>query len=315
MNKILVTGGLGFIGHHLLKLLSGMNYEIIVIDKLVNKGHTFQAPDNITFYNSDILDTNALLDIFSRERIDTCIHLAAKTCVLNSILYPHDTLDVNVKGTLNLLEACSKQSVRRFVFASSSAVYGESKQLPVKEDHPLDPISPYAASKAAAEALVSTYGNLRKIEHTISLRFFNVFGKGQSPYDGVIAIFLERLSMGLAPIIYGDGKQTRDFVSVSDAVTAILLAMKLENGLSRTNVFNIATGRSVTIKDLADIMIRISGLRLEPVYEPDRMGDIRFVKADITKSRNILGFCVSRSLESELESLVTCAISKANQAK
>jgi UDP-glucose 4-epimerase len=304
-------------GRHLLKLLSSLNYEIIIVDKSSNRNDNLYSVNNnsITFYKQDIVNRNAVFDIFSKEKIDSCIHLAAKIDTLDSILNPYDTLDVNVRGTLNLLEACSNHGVRRFVFASSGAVYGEPKQLPTKEDHPLDPLSPYAASKAAAELLVSAYGNLKKIEQTISLRFVNVFGKGQSIYAGVIAAFLERLSRGLAPIIYGDGNQTRDFISVNDAVNAILLAVKLDNKISCRDVLNIATGRSVSINDLARLMIGISELDLEPIYEPERKADIKFARADVTKSKNILTFKASGSLESELELMIKHVISQSNKSK
>jgi UDP-glucose 4-epimerase len=216
MHKILISGAAGFIGNHLLKKLLSENknknndHQIIVIDNLANRNDNFHfAKDNgnsndnddadFTFYNVDIRNRDAVLDIFSHEKIATCIHLAAKISVTDSILNPHDTLDVNVKGTLNLLEACSANQVKNFVFASSAAAYGEPKQLPIKEDHLLDPISVYGASKVAGESLVLAYANLKKVEHAISLRFFNVFGKGQSPeYAGVITKFLERLSKRLA---------------------------------------------------------------------------------------------------------------------
>ena len=322
MDKILVTGGAGFIGRHLLKRLSSLNYEIIIIDKLSNINETFYSVNNngITFYGEDIVDRKAVFDIFSQEKIDACIHLAAKTSISDSILNPYDTLYINIEGTLNLLEACSNYGVRKFVFASSSSVYGEPKQLPTREDHSLYPLSPYGASKAAAELLVSTYENLKKIDQTISLRFFNVFGKGQSKYGGVIAAFLERLSRGLAPIIYGDGNQTRDFISVNDVVNAILLAVKLDDKVSHqdilsSSIFNIATGRSITINELAHLMIRISGFDLEPLYEPERKSDIKHAKADVTESKKVLGFTASRSLESELELMVKHAISQFNQSK
>ena len=148
-----------------------------------------------------------------------------KISVTESVTNPSDTLDVNILGTLNVLEACSKSGVRKLVFASSAAAYGEPRTFPISEDHVLNPLSPYGASKAAAEVLISSYRNLNKIPNAISLRFFNVYGIGQSiEYAGVITKFHERLSKGEAPIIFGDGEQTRDFVSVNDVVDAILLA-------------------------------------------------------------------------------------------
>jgi UDP-glucose 4-epimerase len=312
MKKVLVTGGAGFIGHHLLKRFSETDYHIVVIDNMSNRNKNFSSSNyknNISLYKENILDRNAVLHIFSRERIDSCIHLAAKISIPDSISNPHDILDVNVKGTLNLLEGCSKYQVKNFVFASSGAVYGEPKQLPIKEDHVLDPHNPYAASKAAAESFVSSFGNLKKIEHVTSLRFFNVFGEGQSiEYAGVITKFLDRISNGLPPIIYGDGKQTRDFVSVNDVVNAILLSAQLLDKSSPPGVFNIATGKSTTIGELAKEMIRISGLGLEPIYEEERPGDAKFAKVDMTKSRDVLGFIALENLESALEPMLRHSI-------
>jgi len=178
----------------------------------------------------------------------------------------------------------------------------------------LDPTSVYGASKVAGESLVSAYTNLKKIENGISLRFFNVYGKGQSPeYAGVITRFIERLSKRLAPVIYGDGKQTRDFVSVNDVVSAILLAIKLgDNKISRYDVFNIATGKAFSINELAQLIIRLSGYDLEPVHEEERKGDIKYNEVDITKSKNILGFAASSNLESDLEAVLKHNGNRAN---
>jgi UDP-glucose 4-epimerase len=314
MNKILISGGAGFVGSHLLKkLLSGKNnYRIIVMDDLSNRNKNFRIPhendhDNadFVFYNVDIRNRKAISEALHREKIiDTCIHLAAKISVTDSILNPYDTLDVNVNGTLNLLEACSAYHVRTFVFASSAAAYGEPKQLPIKEDHLLDPTSVYGATKVAGESLVSAYANLKKIESGISLRFFNIYGKGQSPeYAGVITKFIERLSKGVAPVIYGDGKQTRDFISINDVVGAVLLAIKLGDKISPYDVFNIATGKSISINELAQLMISLSGYDLQPIYEEERKGDIKYNEVDITKSRNILSFVPSSNLGSNLKQM------------
>lgn len=306
MNQILVTGGAGFIGQHLLKRLSQLNCKIGVIDNLSNANKNFQNND-ISFHKEDIRNKDSILDIFKREKIDTCIHLAAKISVSDSITNPYDTLDVNIKGTLNVLEACSNSEVKNFVFASSAAAYGEPKKLPISEDHILDPLSPYGASKVAGEVLVSSYGNFGKIQNAISLRFFNVYGEGQTlEYAGVITKFAERLSKGLRPIIYGDGQQTRDFVSVNDVVNAILLAAESENKISSSaaHVFNVASGKSISINDLAKAMIRISGLDLDPVYEEERKGDIKYAAVDTTRSKSILGFVSKEELEPGLKQLM-----------
>jgi len=234
MYNVLVTGGAGFIGHHLVKRLSALDCKITVIDNLSNANSIFlhkiksaiQASrvstfrfvkrndneiNNVSFYAEDIRNKEELIDIFKSEEIDTCVHLASKISVPESITSPGDTIDVNIKGTFNVLEACSKAEVKNLVFASSSAVYGEPKILPISETEQLDPLSPYGASKIAGEALVSSFRNTGKIQNAVSIRLFNVFGEGQSfGYAGVITKFAERLSASLLPVIYGDGNQTRD---------------------------------------------------------------------------------------------------------
>jgi UDP-glucose 4-epimerase len=302
MNHILITGGAGFIGHHLLKRLSQLNCEITVIDNLSNANKNFQNT-NISFHKADIKNIDSISHIIQCEKIDTCVHLAAKINVSDSITNPFETLDINIKGTLNVLEACFKNRVHNFVFASSAAAYGEPKKLPISEDQMLDPVSPYGASKVAGEVLVSSYKYSGNIQNAISLRFFNVYGEGQTlEYAGVITKFAERLSQGLRPIIYGDGQQTRDFVSVNDVVDAIVLAMKSSSPVA--HVFNIASGKSISINELAERMIRISGLDLEPLYEKERKGDIKYTVADTTRARSILGFGAKEELEHGLKQLM-----------
>jgi UDP-glucose 4-epimerase len=315
--KVLVTGGAGFIGYHLVKrLLSQRNYKIIVIDNLSNGNKNFLDSSNnrsssnkFSFYKEDIRNKKSILDIFNHERrIDTCIHLAAKINVQDSITNPDDTIDVNVKGTLNVLEACSSNGVKNFIFGSSAAVYGEPKKLPLSEDeHLLKPLSPYGASKVAGEALVSSYRRSKKIKNAISLRFFNVYGEGQNlEYAGVITRFAERLSRGIRPIIYGDGKQTRDFVSVNDVVNAILLTIREADKLklSSSELFNIGTGIPISIDDLAQRMIRIFGIDLEPIYYEAKVGDIKYIFADTKKSKSILKFISMEELESGLKRML-----------
>lgn len=167
----------------------------------------------------------------------------------------------------------------------------------------LDPVSPYGASKVAGEVLVSSYGKSRNIQNAICLRFFNVYGEGQTlEYAGVITKFAERLSQGLRPIIYGDGQQTRDFVSVNDVVDAIVLAMKSSSPAA--HLFNIESGKSISINELAERMIRISGLDLEPIYEKERKGDIKYTVADTTRARGILGFGAKEELDHGLKHLM-----------
>jgi UDP-glucose 4-epimerase len=311
---IAITGGAGFIGCYCTERCLEEGYKISIVDNLTNHNASPLGSDNssrelgdgiLSFYREDIAKSNRLSAIFKREKVDTCIHLAAKISVADSVRNPEDTIDVNVKGTLNVLEACSNNKVRKLVFASSAAVYGEPKYLPIAESHILDPQSPYGASKVAGEALVSSYSNLKKIKNASCLRFFNVYGKGQTlEYAGVITRFAERLSKKLPPIIYGDGNQTRDFISVKDVVTAIMMAAKTnDSGDCNTNhnVYNIGTGKSLKIKDLAKLMIKIFKLDLDPIFAQQREGDIKNIYADITKSKDELRFIANENINSALK--------------
>jgi UDP-glucose 4-epimerase len=334
MHNVLVTGGAGFIGHHLVKGLSSIDCKITIVDNLsnanknfllsvrntslssnINPMHVTLYDNDVSLYKEDIRNKEAIIDICKREDIDTCVHLAAKISVSDSVINSENTIDVNVRGTLNVLEARSKMDVRKFVFASSSAVYGEPKLLPISEEQQLDPLSPYGASKIAGEALVSSFRNTRKIQNAVSLRIFNVFGEGQSSeYAGVITKFAERLSASLPPLIYGDGNQTRDFISVDDVVSAIVLLLASDAGKDEENsspssssprghVFNVGTGKATKIKDLAHMMIKIFDLDLEPLYSEPRRGDIVNSFADIGRLKTGLRFVPSNEIDVSLKKM------------
>jgi UDP-glucose 4-epimerase len=318
VGSIVVTGGTGFVGSHLTGrlLLSGQKRgrRIVIIDNSdkISKGR-IPSPNGISFddkylavYKEDIRHKDAISDILRSERpIDVFIHLAARGNVHDSNVKPQEISDVNINGTRNVLDACSANEVKRFVFASSAAVYGEAKKLPISEDHPLLPLSNYGLGKAKAEALVSSYMLTRKIQSTISIRIFNIYGEGDR--NGVISKFSKRLESGLAPIIYGDGKQVRDFISVNDVINAIILASSNKEG----GEFNVGTGRPVTIDELARKMIKIHELHLEPVYGPvDEVKntihegqEIRKSYADTRKSANLLKFTARNNIDSELKAM------------
>ena len=315
MARILTTGGAGFIGFHLLKkLLAKRSGKVIVVDNLSNANHLFnnyvaanESETTFSFYNEDIRNREAIFNIIKTEKIDTCIHLAAIVSVLDSIKNPEYTVDVNINGTFNVLESCSKAQVKNFVFLSSCAVYGRGTKLPLSEDQPLEPLSPYGASKAAGESIVSAYIRSKKIHNGISLRLFNVYGEDQNPlYAGAITRFIDRLSKGSAPIIYGDGKQTRDFIHVDDVVNAILLAAEFHNSSFElpSYAFNIGTGVPLSITDLANKIISMFGLKLRPVYSEAKSGEVHGCYADITKSSKYLGFVAKEEFESGLLPLV-----------
>lgn len=301
---ILVTGGAGFIGHHLVRALAqNPGYNVVIVDNLSSEKSKQRAGGiaGATFYNTDIRNKSAISSIIRQEKIRSCVHLAARISVKESIANPYDTIDVNVNGTLAVLAACAEENVNRFVFASSAAVYGEAKTLPIVEDQELNPISPYGVSKVSGEWLVNAFRNAGRIPNAMSLRFFNVYGAGQSPeYAGVITKFAERLDKGLIPVIFGTGEQTRDFVSVADIVRAIQLT--LERNASGT--CNIGTGRPTSINDLARIMLSIYGSESPPEHHQKVDGDIVDSCADISMARRTLGFEPTADLYHGLQRLI-----------
>ena len=327
MNNWLITGGAGFIGQHLTdRLLSSERSSHIVIIDNLSSSENIRSGDpsrrkssshkgSLKFFKQDVRDKETLVQIIGEEKIDVCVHLAAKVGILDSIKNPEDTIDINVKGTCSLLEACSAKRVKTFIFASSAAVYGNIQSLPVSEKHLPEPLSAYGASKLAGEALVSAYGNSMRIKNAVSLRIFNVYGRNQtSRYAGVVTRFASRLGKGMPPIIYGDGDQTRDFISVEDVVNSILAASKLsesskEQKKKKTsgsykgcstchNIFNIGTGVPTTIKSLATTMIKLYGADLKPLfYDKKNSGEIKYIYSDITKARRSLGFSPAENVE------------------
>jgi UDP-glucose 4-epimerase len=334
MNNILVTGGAGFIGFHLVQklLLSPKDYRVSVVDDLSNyKGayllkHTYGLQTKpgskriCSFYKTDVRNGSAISDIISREGIDTCVHLAARVSVPYSLEHPSEVIDVNVNGTLEVLEACAKNAVKNFVFASSAAVYGNAISLPLTEEHPPQPMSPYGASKSAGEALVSSYRYSKGIQNAVSLRIFNVYGSGQNPtYAGVINGFSQRLGLGQDIRIYGEGNQTRDFIHVSDVVNCIILAgsiqtrdkLKTRPKMNSSSyfpyplgVFNVGTGVPTSINALAKKMIEIFGGGRRPIHDAAKDDEIKYNYADITKARHFLRFKATKSLESGLKDMI-----------
>lgn len=303
--KVLVTGGAGFIGSHVVDRLMQRGDEVIVLDdlstgSLKNIEHHMSKP-NFRFIEGDIRDLKAVGE--ATAGVDVVIHEAAITSVPLSIEKPELTMDVNVGGTLNLLKASLKARVRRFVYASSSAIYGVPSKLPIDEDSQLKPLSPYGQSKVEAERHCQTFHN-RGLE-TVRLRYFNVYGPRQAggEYAVVMIKFIERLRNDQPPVIFGDGEQTRDFIFVGDVVEATLLTL-CERGAAG-ECFNVGTGEVITINRLCDLFLKAFGRAdLKPIHAEAKPGDIRHSQADITKARRVLGFQPKVSLKEGIRKLI-----------
>ena len=297
--KYAVTGGAGFIGSHLVKNLVEHGDEIIVIDNLNTgkKKNIEKFSEKIDFFEVDIRDFNAIEDIL--KNVDGIFHEAALASVQDSFRIPDEFFDVNVKGTENIFKIGKKLGIK-VVYASSSSVYGNPIQVPIKESDGKNPFNPYAKTKLKDDELAEKYA--RNGLKVIGLRYFNVFGPGQSKeYAGVIKLFLERIQQGLPPLINGDGLQVRDFVYVDDVVNANMLAME-------SNVdgefFNIGTNSVVSVLDLANMIIKFSGLKLKPIHRPPVPGDVKATQADITKAKMMLKWKPTTSIENWSKSTV-----------
>ena len=304
LTRILVTGGTGFVGSHVVDRLLNAGCEVRVIDNLSTGKyaniHDCMKSGKVSFVKGDIRESEVVRKCV--HDVDAVVHLAAVTSVPFSIKHPSLTYETNVTGTLNLLNSSLKGKVKKFIFVSSSAVYGEPKYFPVDENHTTCPISPYAASKLAAER----YCTLFQKEHglrTVILRLFNVYGprQGFSDYDGVTAQFIERARHKLPLVIYGDGFQTRDFVHVWDVADATMRTLK--NGNADGEVFNIAFGKPTSINELAKTVIEVAETDLDIIYGEPRLGDLKHSFADISKARKSLGYKPKVPLENGLQTL------------
>ena len=282
-----MTGGAGFIGSNLIDRLSSDN-RVIVLDNLISGSlaNLEQSRDRITFIEGDIRDKSVIESIVAD--VEFIFHLAANVGNIKSIEDPCFDMEVNIKGTLNLLEACVNSNVRKFVYSSSAAVYGDAKYLPIDEVHALNPESPYAVSKLAAEKYCFVFHNIYAVP-VIALRYFNVYGprQGSSQYANVIPIFFRKIRDREPLTIFGDGKQTRDFVNVKDIVAANILAAETKETFG---IFNIAGGKSITVNELADHVTDITNCQAERVYAPPREGEVLHSLADISAAKMSLGF-------------------------
>lgn len=296
--KVIVTGGMGFIGSHLTERLLEDN-EVTVIDnestgKIENIKHLFEH-ENLTVIKGSIIDLN-LTEIFKGK--DYVFHLAAIPSVPRSIKDPFSSNEANVTGTLNVLIASKDAGIKKVIFSSSSSVYGDTPTLPKKEDMPINPISPYAITKATGEMYCKVFQELYNLP-TVCLRYFNVFGPRQDPnsqYAAVIPKFIISIMNEESPVIYGNGEQSRDFTFVKNVVDANILSCESE----KTGTFNIACGRRITVNQLVDYINEIFGKKIKPVYEGPRSGDIKHSFAEILKAKEF-GYNPISNFKDEIE--------------
>lgn len=305
-SKILVTGGAGFIGSHIVDRLIDEGLEVRVLDDLSTGDKTNLAThknnNSFQFIEGDIRNVDQVKAAV--EGVDAVIHEAALVSITRSVENPLLSHRINLTGTVNLLKACVDAKVKRFVLASSCAVYGDTETLPIPENLEPKPLSPYAAHKLAAEKYAKKFHKEHGLE-TVSLRYFNVYGPRQKygPYSGVISVIVGRLLENNPPTIYGDGTQTRDFVNVKDVVEANILALSKKAAISE--VFNISTGKAITINTLTETLQKIMDKTdLEPVHAEPRPGDIKHSYGDITKAKRKLKYKPRVQLEQGLRELV-----------
>lgn len=297
MSKALVTGGAGFIGSNVVRLLAAEGYDVVVLDSLVTGYEkNLSGLGGVRLVRGDVRDAGLVASL--AEGAEVVFHLAASVGNTRSIESPFEDSEVNVLGTLAVLEAARRAGARKVVYSSSAAIFGELRRLPIDEEHPAEPDSPYGVSKLAGEKHCLAYSRLHGLE-AVCLRYFNVYGVGQryDAYGNVIPIFVRRLLRGEPLTVYGDGEQTRDFVNVSDVARANLLAARAA-GVS--GAFNIASGESLTLNRLVAMLREASGRAVEVDHAPDRRGDVRHSRADISRARETLGYAPAAEMAAGL---------------
>ena len=294
--KTLVTGGAGFIGSNIVKLLLSKGYRVIIVDNLSSGSKSNIEGLDVDFYQYDIRNRDKMVEI--SKDVDVVYHLAASVGRQKSLDNPIDDSDINLLGTLSILEAMRKNKIKKIIYSSSAAIYGELLTEVIDENHPLNADSPYGVSKLAAEKMILAYGKIYNIE-TVCLRYFNIFGLGQryDLYGNVIPIFVRKALRDEEIIIFGDGYQTRDFVNVKDvAYINYLSALLPVNDL----VVNVGTGQSITINYLAKLIIEIVGSKSKIVYAPERLADVKHCKANTQRLEMKLKYVPSLDFTVEL---------------
>ena len=305
MSSYLITGGCGFIGSHIAEALVAEGHRVRVFDNLAT-GHLENLngfADHVEFVRGDIRDPAALQA--AMQGIEFVFHEAALVSVAISVEQPEENDAINIRGTLNVLQAARAAGAKRVVLASSAAIYGNNPELPKREEMLPEPESPYALAKLVGEHYLHLFSTLYGLQ-TVVLRYFNVFGPRQdarSMYSGVISKFAADLQAGRAPTIFGDGGQTRDFVFVKDIVQANLLAMRSDK-VGRGEAFNVATNTQISLLALLEALQQIVGRRVTPQFREARAGDIRHSFADISKAKRVLGYQPRHTLTDGLRALL-----------
>ena len=311
MKKVLVTGGAGFIGSHLVDhLLSDSNFHVTVLDDfnefydpaIKRKNISFHlGRSNFELIEGDIVDSKTVNDLFRRSEFDCVVHLAARAGVRPSLENPLEYENTNVRGTFTLLEAARINRVPKFIFGSSSSVYGINSKIPFSEDDPLsNPISPYAATKIAAEAACRTYSHLYDMR-VLCLRFFTVYGARQRP-DLAIHKFARLISQGKPIPIFGDGATRRDYTYIDDIISGLLAALNLDE--CRFEIFNLGESRTVELRRLVSLLEQALGKRAVIDHQPVQAGDVPVTYADISKARMMLGYEPRTPIEKGIERFV-----------
>jgi UDP-glucose 4-epimerase len=286
--KVLVTGGAGFIGSHLVDSLLAEGHSVRVLDDLSSGSLASVRPD-VDFVGGSVADERAVTTAV--HNVEVVFHQAAHRAVLRSVEHPLTTDQANTHGTLTVLKASVAAGVRRVVYASSSSVYGTGAARPVVESATPSPRSPYAVTKLAGEHYCRVFAELHGLE-TVALRYFNVYGPRQRPdsaYAAVIPLFMQALARRESPIVNGDGHQSRDFTYIDDVVLANLAAANAPTDACSGKAYNIAGGRAYSLLDLLEILGEINGIEPQPVFSDPRPGDVRHTQADITAARRDLG--------------------------
>ena len=297
---ILVTGGAGFIGSHLVNALLSMNFRVAILDNL-STGKRERIKSTVVFYQGDIRNREFVMEVVEKEQPEVIYHLAAQVSVQESLKDPVGDAQTNIVGTLNLLDLAVQYKVKKIIFASSAAIYGTPKYLPIDEAHPADVLSGYAVSKYTVEHYLAVYKKLYDLNYTV-LRYANVYGPGQlaGTEGGVVAIFIQHILAGKPPVIFGDGEQTRDFIYVQDVVAANLAA--LNEGSE--SVINVSTGQPTSVNAVYKLLQEITENDTPAIYQLARPGDIRHSILANTLAKQVLAWQSAYALEEGLSETV-----------